>query len=171
VERIWKTAQEQIARGEPVDVSSQKKGNIGRKRKDLDLSRTSTIPLNQRRTFRGLARSLGVSYSALQRRFKWGELRRHTSSLKPAMTLANKIQRLKHCLSMLEEDWTTSSTPFKLMDNFVHIDEKWFVMTRTNNSYILLPEELDPLRTVQNKSSIGKVMFLTAVAKPRSGGG
>jgi hypothetical protein len=57
------------------------------------------------------------------------------------------------------------------MDNFVHIDEKWFVMTRTNNSYILLPEEPDPLRTVQNKNNIGKVMFLTVVAKPRSRGG
>jgi hypothetical protein len=72
---------------------------------------------------------------------------------------------------MLEEDWTTSPTPFKLMDNFVHIDEKWFVMIRTRNSYILLLDDPDPLRTMQNKNSIGKVMFLTTVAKPRNGGG
>lgn len=34
-------------------------------------------------------------------------------------------------------------------------------------NYYLLPEEEDPLRTVQNNNSIGKVMFLTTVARPR----
>jgi hypothetical protein len=40
-------------------------------------------------------------------------------------------------------------------------------MTKQNNNYYLLPEEPRPLRTVQNKNNIGKVMFLTAVANPR----
>jgi hypothetical protein len=69
---------------------------------------------------------------------------------------------------MLDEN---SPCRFKDMDNFVHIDEKWFDMTRVNNSYYLLPEEPKPLRTVKNKNSIGKVMFLAAVAKPRYGEG
>jgi hypothetical protein len=42
-------------------------------------------------------------------------------------------------------------------------------MTRAKNTYYLLPEEADLLRTVKNKNNIGKVMFLTAVAKPRYG--
>lgn len=40
-------------------------------------------------------------------------------------------------------------------------------MTKKRATYYLLPEEPCPLRTVQNKNSIGKVMFLTAVARPR----
>uniref|UniRef100_A0A0A8YX12 Uncharacterized protein n=1 Tax=Arundo donax TaxID=35708 RepID=A0A0A8YX12_ARUDO len=31
----------------------------------------------------------------------------------------------------------------------------------------MLPEEEDPLRTVQNKNSIDKVMFLSTVGRPR----
>ena len=44
-------------------------------------------------------------------------------------------------------------------------------MTRINNNYHLLSEEPRPVRTVQNKNNIGKVMFLTALAKPRYGEG
>lgn len=73
---------------------------------------------------------------------------------------------------MLDDDGLTTPCPFfKKMDNVVHIDEKWFYMTRISNNYYLLPGEPRPLRTVQNKNSIGKVMFLTAVAKPRFGEG
>ena len=57
------------------------------------------------------------------------------------------------------------------MDNIVHIDEKWFYLTRENNTYYLLPDEPQPMCTTKNKSCIAKVMFLTAVAKPRYGEG
>ena len=59
VTRIWNLAKQQLAAGQEVDISS-KKNKSGRKRKELDLSRTTTIPLNKRRTIRSLARSLGV---------------------------------------------------------------------------------------------------------------
>ena len=69
---------------------------------------------------------------------------------------------------MLDEIWIKTSRPiFKPMTDMVYIDEKWFNMTRKKNTYYLLPEEVEPLRTVQNTNSIGKVMFLTTVAKPR----
>jgi hypothetical protein len=71
---------------------------------------------------------------------------------------------------MLDENSLTSSQPtFKDMDNMVHIDEKWFIMTRERNTYYLHPQEPKPLRTVKNKNNIGKVMFLTAVPRPRYG--
>jgi hypothetical protein len=84
------------------------------------------------------------------------------------MTEANMIKRLEFCVSMIDESNETLPM-FKEMDNIVHIDEKWFDMTRVKNTYYLLPEETDPVRTVKNKNNIGKVMFLTAVAKPRYG--
>jgi len=51
--------------------------------------------------------------------------------------------------------------------NIIHLDEKWYNTTKKNRTYYLLPEEEDPYRTVQNKNSIGKVMLLMAVARPR----
>ena len=70
VERIWKDANKQIAKGQEVVVASKRPGRVGRKRKNLDLSRASTIPLNRRRTVRALARSLGVPHSTLHGRFR-----------------------------------------------------------------------------------------------------
>lgn len=40
-------------------------------------------------------------------------------------------------------------------------------MTKKKKKYYLLPEEEDPHREVQNKNSIGKLMFLAIVGKPR----
>jgi uncharacterized pyridoxamine 5'-phosphate oxidase family protein len=53
------------------------------------------------------------------------------------------------------------------MQNIVHIDEKWYFMTKNGRKYYLVPEEDDPVRTVQNKNSIGKVMILTTVGRPK----
>jgi hypothetical protein len=76
------------------------------------------------------------------------------------------------CVDMLSEDSLLSPEPaFKVMDDRVHIDEKWFILTRERNTYYLHPKEPKPLRTVKNKNQIGKVMFLTAVARPRYGAG
>ncbi|KAE8805390.1 hypothetical protein D1007_18470 [Hordeum vulgare] len=95
VERIWSDAKKQIAAGQEVDVSNKKKGRVGRERKELDLARTSTIPLNRRRTIRSLARSLGVARSTLHRRFQLNELNRTTNTVKTYLKPENKIARLK----------------------------------------------------------------------------
>ena len=167
VERIWEEAKKQIADGKEVDVSSRKPGRSGLKRKELDLERTPTIPLNKRRTIRSLARSLGVALSTLHKRFQLNELNRITSTVKPHLKLENKLARLKFCMSMVDDNSiSTSRAMFKPMKNMVHIDEKWFDMTSVKNSYYVLPGEPEPKRTVSNTHSIGKVMFLTAVAKP-----
>jgi hypothetical protein len=52
------------------------------------------------------------------------------------------------------------------MDNIVHIDEKWFYLTRESQHCYLLPSENLPHRTATNKTNILKVMFLVAVARP-----
>lgn len=174
VEKAWKKALGQEEENEEPDFSNKRKGRCGRKRKALNLSeRVPQVALNKRGTLRALARSLDIPYSTLQRRLTWGELRRHTSSLKPFQSKENKIKRLKFCISMVDETTTTTTTTtnamplFKKMENIIHIDEKWFDMTKRNRTYYLLPEEEDLVRTIQNKNSIGKVMFLTAIAKPR----
>ncbi|KAG2569771.1 hypothetical protein PVAP13_7NG439650 [Panicum virgatum] len=70
IQKIWKTAREQIALGLEVDVSSKKTGRCGRKPAEIDVSRITAIPLNRRSTLRSLAKSLDVSISTLHRKFK-----------------------------------------------------------------------------------------------------
>ncbi|ETV98369.1 hypothetical protein H310_09060 [Aphanomyces invadans] len=53
------------------------------------------------------------------------------------------------------------------MMNYVHVDEKWFYATQVKRSYYLAPGEEPPHRTCKSKRFITKVMFLSAVARPR----
>ncbi|GAA0142926.1 hypothetical protein LIER_03720 [Lithospermum erythrorhizon] len=53
------------------------------------------------------------------------------------------------------------------MYNYIHIDEKWFYMSKKKETYHLLPTEEDPLRSCQSKNFIGNVIFLVAMARPR----
>jgi hypothetical protein len=49
----------------------------------------------------------------------------------------------------------------------VHVDEKWFFLTRKQRRYKLAKDEADPHRTINHKSHVDKVMFLCAQARPR----
>ena len=53
------------------------------------------------------------------------------------------------------------------MHNIVHIDEKWFYMTKKSVNYYMLQHEDEPLRSCNSKNFIKKIMFLVAVARPR----
>ncbi|CAM0944690.1 unnamed protein product [Alopecurus aequalis] len=168
IHRIWETAKKQKALGQEVDVSNQRKGNCGRKRYDDILALIPTIPLNKRSTIRSLAMALGVSPSTLHKKFKLKKIRRHSSSVKPLLTEANKRARVGFSFSFIDEATLGDASPsFGNMRKIVHMNEKWFIMTKTRKSFYLHPEEEEPERLVQNKNSIGKVMFLTAVARPR----
>ena len=73
---------------------------------------------------------------------------------------------------MLDPNWFSERMIiFQNMETIVHLDEKWFDMTKEKNTYYLHPKETRPLRRLRNATKIGKVMFLTAVAKPRYGDG
>ncbi|GAA0148874.1 hypothetical protein LIER_36814 [Lithospermum erythrorhizon] len=161
VQRIWK---KKIA----ISVGEvRKKVKCGRKRVHVDIDRIPEIPLNERMTLDSLSNALHVSYSVLFRRFKEGLFRRHSNAIKPHLREENKRSRLQFCISMLDPSTLTSKPKFVDMYNVVHIDEKWFYMTQKNNNYYLHPFEEEPLRTVQSKNFIGKVMFLAAIARPR----
>lgn len=166
VQRLWNRAQQCIRQGLPVDVSSKKPKHCGRKKMQIDLSRIARIPLRDRSTLKKLAKKLGVSKSSLHRWFKSGLIRRHSNSLKPCLSEENKKERLRWCISMLDQSTLPHDPKFIGMDNIVHTDEKWFYATKKCQKFYLLPDEEDPHRTVRNKNSIGKVMVLAAIAKP-----
>lgn len=145
----------------------ERPNNCGRKRVPIDLQRIVDVPFHRRTTLRTLGEALGVNYVSLYRRVKEGLLRRHTNALKPHLKEETKIARLQFCLSMLETHSLLNEPKFVDIYNIVHIDEKWFYMTKKSENYYLLPTEDEPVRTCQSKNFIGKVIFLVAMARPR----
>ncbi|KAL7124878.1 hypothetical protein ABFS83_14G078100 [Erythranthe nasuta] len=163
VQRIWR----QSGKGAHDDVSHKKTRNCGRKRIEINMDQFCGIPLHRRTTLESLACSLNMAKSTLFRRLKSRELRRHSNAIKPFLTEEYKRSRLQFCLSMLEGDSIHHDPIFRGMYNIIHIDEKWFQLTKKSEHYYLLPEEEDPIRTCKSKNFIGKVMFLVAIARPR----
>jgi len=166
VQRIWQRAKQCRSQGQPVDVRSWKSKKCGRKKMQVDLSEVLNVPLHRRSTIRSLAKAIGVKRSTLHRRFKEGLLRRHSSTLKPLLREENKKARLRWCVSMLDHQTLPNEPKFIEMYNIIHMDEKWFNITSKYKKYYMLPQEDDPHRVVQNKNSVGKVMLLSAVARP-----
>lgn len=149
----------------------KKTKRVGRKPFNIEWSEMSSIPCSKRTTIRSLAHALQkkgvhVSSTTLHKKFKMGMIRRHSSSLKPFLKDENKKGRLRFCLSMLDESTLNTDPKFSDMQNIVHIDEKWFHVTKKSKTFYLVPEEDDPHRTVQNKNCIGKVMFLGVLGQP-----
>ena len=68
---------------------------------------------------------------------------------------------------MLEPTSVPHDPRFIDMENIIHIDEKWFNITKKCEKYYLLPEERDPVRSCKSKNFLLKIMFLAAVARPR----
>ncbi|GER32738.1 mariner transposase [Striga asiatica] len=167
---VYHALLEKSVNGSYVDVSSRKARNCGHKRIEVDLNRIQQIEWHQRTTLTSLSNALGVSCSKLHNLFMRGVLRRHSSAIKPHLKDENKISRLEFCLSMLDESTTSNEPKFKGMYNYVPIDEKWFYMTKKEQTYYLLNNEEDPHRSCQSKNNIAKVMFLAATARPRFDG-
>ncbi|KAH7835801.1 hypothetical protein Vadar_029964 [Vaccinium darrowii] len=167
VQRIWKRAKSCFVNGAAIDVASKLQTHSGHKRVQIDLQRISGIDLRRRTSLRSLSKALKVPTTTLHRRLKEGAIRPHTSAVKPYLFEDAKKARLRFCLSMLEPSSLETQPVFKDMYNYVHIDEKWFFMTKESEQFYLLPEEPEPLRTCKSKRFITKVMFLAAVARPR----
>ena len=102
----------------------------------------------------------------IQKYLKKGFLRRHSSSIKPYLTDANKKTRLKWCIDMIEQG-LVGDPKFKDFFDFVFIDEKWFYLSQKSEKYYFLPEEDEPHRTCKNNNYIPRIMFLCVCARPR----
>ena len=139
--RIWTRAREAgvMLDLSEADVASCIRGKSGRKRKDRgDVMRViKSIPLQNRTTLRSTAHALDIPYTSLQRMCKQGELQRLTSTVRPMLSSTNKLARIRFCLSHLQ-----NSSTFHHCYNHVHIDEKFFNITKQKETYILAPTNL-----------------------------
>ncbi|KAK9727222.1 hypothetical protein RND81_05G266600 [Saponaria officinalis] len=162
----WGRAKEKMALGEPIHLPSHKMGNTNKPRVIINKEAIKAIPKKKRDNMGKLSKQLGIGYGTIQRWVKSGSLKKHTNALHPSLTDANKFQRLIFSLNSTFLDSGDLNVKFKDMSNHVHIDEKWFYLTKTTDTYYILPEEDDPYRSCQSKRFITKVMFMCAVSQP-----
>ncbi|KAH9191839.1 hypothetical protein AeNC1_006185 [Aphanomyces euteiches] len=140
------------------------------------LERIRPTTAKDRGTFRDLAEATGIPKSVLFDRFKAAYFKKYTRPLKPQLTPANLYFRSKWASSHITSDSSVDS-----MENYVHVDEKWFFLKMAKCTFYGLPDKAPPARHTKNKNFItkvyndidrmielnSKVMFLCAVAKPR----
>jgi hypothetical protein len=167
VRRIWQLAKtHSIEETEAIlrTLSPKKKKRCGRKRKIVDEEQIKRIPLSKRKTIRSLAFQLNVSPSLIYRIKLRGIVGRHRSTIKPLLSQKNMMDRLRFVLSKLR--YSDGQDNFDPFFQSIHIDEKWFYLTKKNDRYYLVAGEHPPHRSIQSKNFIPKIMFLAAVARP-----
>ena len=122
------------------------------------------IPHKKQRSMRDLASNLQIPLVQVHCLVHHPEkgIVPHTSALKPMLTEENKLNRLAFCLDERDENGL-----YKEMFDCIHIDEKWFYVTDITMRCYLAKGEHPPVRKVKHKSHVEKVMFLSAVARPR----
>ena len=117
------------------------------------------------KTYHSTVKALGVSLNTVQRMLlKQDVCHIHMSSLKPTLMDENKVSRMELALSFINQNDTSK---FEHMDDLIHIDKKWFYLTKDGQCFIIAVEEAEPYRHVQHKSFLTKIMFLCVVARPR----
>ena len=86
------------------------------------------IPRRCHKTYCSTAKAMGVALSTVQRMLLHQHVCCvHTSSLKPTLMEENKMSRMELALSFVDENNTSK---FKNMEDLIHIDEKWFYLTK-----------------------------------------
>ena len=118
------------------------------------------VPLNKRGTIRSTAAALSIPKSTLYRNFQHSEIRRRRKTVKPSLTLANMVEREEFCMASIKDDKTT----FHDMMNIIHIDKKWFYLTKNSEDAIWGPKRVN---LIGRKKYRIKVIILAAVACPR----
>ena len=164
IRSIWKRAMDIQREGMAINVDSRKKSSSGRKKKYglEDLERLRDVDFHQRQNLRSLSYAISIPVTSCWRLLKEGMLKRVSSSLKPLLTPENMVARNHFCRSFIGANGLYND-----MYQYIHIDEKWFYITRVNQRYYLLPDEEPPDRSCKSKRFITKVMFMAAVARPR----
>ncbi|XP_047965714.1 uncharacterized protein LOC125210186 [Salvia hispanica] len=157
VYRLWKAAKEQMQRGEPASMEGKIKGYHHADILQLDEEKVRNLSTLERASLRKMAVKLNVSKSTVGQWVKEGKLRPHTNAIKPALTNMNKLARVRWSLSQLQPQITQGRVQYQSMHNVVHIDEKWFYMTKASD------------RTKTPDRLITKVMFMYAVSRPHFG--
>ena len=142
VKRIWQQTKTNPPENGVVDVCHRKTKNCGLKRVQIDREQFMKIPLSRRTSPKSLACAINLSKSTLHRNVQFGDIRRHNNPFKPYPKDTSKKARVQYCLSMLDRNSIAHDPKFVDMYNMIHIDEKWFYISRKTKSIILYPKKV-----------------------------
>lgn len=157
----------------PEAAFKTKFANAGRKPKyDLEemLGEIAKVDPRARRSVRSLAGVIGIPRATIARMKKLKLLRAHTMALKPLLGDHHRVGRIYHCISKINPNTINCTTgmTYKTFYDEIHLDEKWFYLQKDGARYLLTFDEPDPeCGSTRHKSHITKVLFLSAVARPR----
>ncbi|XP_057550533.1 uncharacterized protein LOC130828586 [Amaranthus tricolor] len=163
---LWKRAIQTKEANKPYIVEPKYK-NCGRKRVVVPPNLLESKPIGECTCIRDVATCLDLALSTVWRLIKRGEIKAHSNPLHPALTDANKIRRAEWILSLIQEDTIQRHPIYKVMYDYIHIDKKWFYLTKKTQRVYLAHKEMVPYRAAKSSKFITKAMFLWAVARPR----
>ncbi|XP_057532677.1 uncharacterized protein LOC130810579 [Amaranthus tricolor] len=166
IRNLWKRAIETKEENKPYVVDSKYK-NCGRKRVQVPPNVLESKPMGERTCIRDVATCLDLAPTTVWRLIRRGEIKAHSNPLDPSLTDANKARRVEWILSLIQEDTIHHHPMYKGMYDFIHIDEKWFYLTKKTQRVYLAHKEKIPYRAAKSSKFIPKAMFLGAVARPR----
>jgi len=160
IRRVWQRGLSSLDQGSTLMDALTMRKNCGRKKKNIQpqLDGIAQIPLNRRSSLRSTASAVGVSLTILHRRLKDGDLRKHNSIIKPTLSQQHRLRRVDFCKSFL---CFLDRRKFYDMNDVIHVDKKWFYLTKVKRKYYLGNDEPNPHPTLRSKRFITKVMFLT----------
>ncbi|KAF0707302.1 hypothetical protein AaE_013676, partial [Aphanomyces astaci] len=121
-----------------------------------------SVPFHKRQTTRALAFHSGVPRSTILRHMKRNRrLRCKSSYLRPLLTEDNKEERMKFALSFVKKNHV-----FDDMHDVVHVDEKWFFLTKNKGKFYVYDDETLPHRQSKSKRFITNNVPLCCCAAP-----
>ncbi|XP_047258607.1 uncharacterized protein LOC124890829 [Capsicum annuum] len=170
IQRIWKQCQSSVDNGmSSLDVSLILTVKLEENGLESTLIKSKKFHFLVDQNIRTLAFAMNMAKSTIFQRVKDGTHRPHSNCIKPQLTEGNKNVRLQCCLSMIDQNRININPMFMNMFNYVHIDEKWFFLSKKVERYYLLPGEHEPdsYHSYKSKNFIPKVMFMAAVARTR----
>ncbi|ETV94779.1 hypothetical protein H310_11735 [Aphanomyces invadans] len=148
ISRIWLQGKASRGIGGYGNVASRKKGRCGRKPKhtlaQLEAS-VKDVPTHARSTYRSLSAASGIPVATLWKLLKAKAIRRRSSRLKPMLTVQHKAQRLSFVRGFIKSTREGGHTWHDMLDR-VHVDEKWYYITKLNRKYYLWHDEDVPQR-------------------------
>ncbi|CAN0439198.1 unnamed protein product, partial [Discosporangium mesarthrocarpum] len=126
------------------------------------------VPSIRRTSYRKWAVKSWIPFCSLWRLCKRVGARKHKRWVKPVLSDKQKCDRLGFALNHIHRKGGARVVVDNMYD-WVHVDDMWFYVMKDGRGIYLHPEEdaPKPPRT-QNKRFITKVMFLAAVARPRT---
>ena len=131
-----------------MDASSKKFGRTNNTIIPFDERRFRALEKSKKTSQQAIVNAMGVSQSTVWRWKKKKHIRKHTNAIKPLLTDSNKNDKLFFCITSCIYDERTNAFKFSDMSNIIHIDEKLFYLTRTQQIYYLTPGESEPHREI-----------------------